>query len=299
MILITGITGKSGSWFLKRLINEKENLHDKTFRVIVRKSSNVELIDNSGLQLEKAYGDIEDNIFIEESMRGITEVFHISGIRTSINVVKAAINNNVKRLILVHTTGIYSKFKSASDEYIEMEKEIEKLLSKTDINITILRPTMIYGRSTDKNVNIFIKMIDKLRFFPVVNHANYALQPVHEKDLGNAYYQVLVNPDVTKNKNYNLSGKEPILLIEMFKIIGDYLGKKNTFISIPFPIAYAGAYCVYVFTFGNLDYREKVQRLIEPRVFSHAEASKDFGYSPMSFKDGVKGEIIEYKSLKR
>ena len=162
--------------------------------------------------------------------------------------------------------------------------------------MTILRPTMIYGRTSDRNVIVFIKMVDKLRFFPVVNHAKYLLQPVHAKDLGNAYYQVLVNASVTRNKNYILSGKEAILLIDMLKIIGDYLEKKNTFISIPFPIAYIGAYCLYILTIGKVDYREKVQRLVEPRVFSYREASLDFGYSPMSFKEGVKDEIIEYKS---
>ncbi len=161
--------------------------------------------------------------------------------------------------------------------------------------MTILRPTMIYGRTSDNNVIIFIKMVDKLRFFPVINHGNSPLQPVHKKDLGNAYYEVLINESITKNKNYILSGKDSILLIDMFKIIGGYLKKKNTFISIPFPIGYLGSYCLFILTIGKVDYREKVQRLVEPRVFDHKEANQDFGYSPMSFKEGVKEEIIEYK----
>ena len=296
MVLVTGITGKSGTWFLKRLIDEKENLTETKFRVIVRNSSNVELIDTSGLPIEKAYGDLNDASFIEKSMENISTVLHIAGIHTSIKVVEAAINKNVKRLILVHTTGIYSKYKTASAEYIAIEKHIEEIITNRNIDMTILRPTMIYGSISDRNVIVFIKMVDKLRFFPVINHAKYLLQPVYEKDLGDAYYQVLVNADATRNKNYILSGKEPILLIEMLKIIGNYLKKKNAFISVPFPIAYFGAHLLCLLTIGKIDYREKVQRLIEPRAFPHIEASSDFGYSPVSFKEGVKKEIIEYTS---
>ena len=298
MILVTGITGKSGTWFLKRLINQKEKVRDTKFRVTVRNNSDVKLIDSSGLQIEKVFGDLHNDSFVEKSMKNISTVLHIAGIQSSLNIVKAALKNNTKRLILVHTTGIYSKYRGASAKYIEIERQIENLISNRNIDMTILRPTMIYGRNTDNNVIVFIKMVDKLKLFPVVNHARFLLQPVHEKDLGDAYYQVLINESVTKNKNYILSGKEPILLIDMLKIIGEYLQKKNTFVSIPFQVAYIGAFGIYLLTFGKVDYREKVQRLVEPRAFDYKEASLDFGYSPMSFKEGVKDEINQYKLQK-
>ncbi len=294
-VLITGLTGKSGSWFLKRLIFEKENLKGIMIKAIVRSCSNVDLIDNSGLSINKVSGDLDDMVFLNKSMNNVSTVFHITGIDRSLNVVQAAVDNNVKRVILVHTTGIYSKFKIASAGYIEIEKRINEIILNRNIDLTILRPTMIYGSIKDNNVVVFIKMVDRLKFFPVVNHANYLLQPVHEKDLGDAYYQVLVNAEATKNKNYILSGKEPILLIDILKIIGEFLGKKTMFISIPFPFAYLGAWMVYFFTFRRMDYREKVQRLIEDRVFSHDEAAKDFGYSPVSFKEGVQNEINQYR----
>jgi nucleoside-diphosphate-sugar epimerase len=153
---------------------------------------------------------------------------------------------------------------------------------------------MIYGSVKDKNIIIFIKMVDKLHFFPIVNHGKYFLQPVHEKDLGEAYYQVLLNEESTKNKSYNLSGKNPIFLIDIFKTIGSYLGKKNIFISIPFPIAYLGGWIIYIISIGRLDYREKIQRLVEPRAFDHDEAARDFGFSPVDFKEGVEKEVEEY-----
>ncbi|MGD0021855.1 MAG: NAD(P)H-binding protein [Smithellaceae bacterium] len=296
MILLTGMTGKSGRWFLQNLINSNENIRSTRFRVVVRNSSNTDLINKSGLSIEKANGDLNDSIFLDEVMKDIDTIFHIAGIHTSLKVVKAAIKNNVKWIVLVHTTGIYSKYKSAGEEYRQTEKLIEELISGSNITLTILRPTMIYGSLNDNNVAIFIKMVDKLHFFPVVNHASYPLQPVHEKDLGDAYYRVLINERITKGRNYILSGKSPILLIDIFKTIGRLLGKKNKFISVPYRIAYFGAVIVYFTSLGKIDYREKVQTLVEPRIFSYEDAKKDFGYSPMSFEEGIINEIDEYKN---
>lgn len=213
-------------------------------------------------------------------------------------LVEAAVRVGVKRLILVHTTGIYSKYKAAGEGYRQIEKKVEQLVEGKDIQLTYLRPTMIYGNVHDANVVIFMKMVDKLRIFPVVNGAKYELQPVWCGDLGKAYYQVLMNPETATKRNYNLSGGQPIMLLDMFKVMAKYLGVKNTFISVPFPIAYGLAWMLYLVTIGKKDFREKVQRLVEPRTFDHTDATRDFGYEPVNFEDGVKGEIMEYLTLR-
>lgn len=100
---------------------------------------------------------------------------------------------------------------------------------------------MIYGTLGDQNIAKFIRMVDKLNPMPVVNHADYLLQPVHAEDLGQAYYGVLSHLDETAGKNYILSGRDPVKLIDMFRIIADELDVKRRFVSVPFPIAYAGA----------------------------------------------------------
>ncbi len=299
MILLTGITGRSGKWFLETMTHNKAHFKHTSFRAVVRSASNAAFINDSGLPIETAYGDLENEAFLNDAMKGVNIVFHIAGIHTSLKVVKAAISNQVNWIILVHTTGIYSKYKTAAEGYLRIEEEIEKITMGADIPLTVLRPTMIYGSMDDRNVIVFIKMVDKLKLFPVVNHAKYPLQPVNAKDLGKAYYQVLTNEKTTQGKNYTLSGKDPILLIDMLKIIGKRLGKKNWFISIPFPFAYAGSYILYYLSLKRFDFRERVQRLVEPRVFSHDDASRDFNYAPMSFENGIINEIEEYIESKK
>jgi len=96
MILLTGMTGKSGKWFLKNLIDKKNNHKNQNYRVIVRTTSNVDLIDICGLSIEKAYGDLNDVAFLDKAMKNVTTVFHVAGIHTSLKVVQAAAENNVK-----------------------------------------------------------------------------------------------------------------------------------------------------------------------------------------------------------
>ena len=78
-------------------------------------------------------------------------------------------------------------------------------------------------------------------------------------------------------------------------IIAKYLGVNNRYISCPFWLAYAGAWVLYVLSFGKLDMREKVQRMVEPRAYDHDKATRDFGYAPVCFEEGIKDEIEQFK----
>lgn len=294
MLLVTGITGHSGRYFLKELIDHK---YEDPIRCVVRTSSeDTSLLDNSGLKIEKVVGDLNDQGFLDKAMIGVDTIMHIASIFCSVTVMKAAVKNNVKRAILVHTTGIYSKYKSASEEYKNIELEVKRIINTSQIGLIILRPTMIYGNVNDKNMVIFIRMVDKLRLFPVVDHGRGMLQPVNGRDLGKAYYQVLANPDIM-NGDYILSGEKPITMLHMFKLISNTLGKKTTFVSVPLGFGVFLARILKAFTLGKVDYIEKVQRMGEDRSFPHDAAFEDFGYDPMPFVEGIKMEVKQYVEM--
>jgi len=295
MLLVTGITGHTGRYFLQELIKNK---FEGPIRCIVRETSDTSLLDNSGLNIEKVYGDLNDKSFVKSVMSGVDTIMHIYNIHHSPAIVEAAIENKVNWAILVHTTGIYSKFKLASQEYKEVEKKVSEMISAPDCptKVTILRPTMIYGDLCDRNISKFIKMIDKLRIMPVINGGKSLIQPVNARDLGKAYYDVLMSPDRTAGKSYNLSGEKPMQMIEVFKKISDNLNKKTTFVSVPLGFGVFLAQTAKILTLGKFDYVEKVQRMAEDRCFSHEEAKNDFEFTPMSFDKGIIIEIEQYLS---
>lgn len=317
-IAVTGITGKSGQFFLKNLISNSKDMSDFSFRILARSESNSEngkigrellkiAQTKSELNFSITEGDILDIELIKDWLdkdKNTTDILlHISGIEYSKNLVSLALANNVKHLILVHTTGIYSKYKSAGEEYRHIEDDIKQMVAdfkkdRSDLSLTILRPTMIYGDLEDHNISVFIRMVDKLRLFPVINGAYYDLQPVWCKDLGDAYFQIVKNHDKVEDKEYILSGGESIQLRDIFIEIERQLGVKNYYFSIPFWLANFGSWFVFFLSFGKFDLREKVKRMVESRAFSHQKAFEDFNYRPACFEEGVKDEINMYLKSK-
>lgn len=300
-ILVTGVTGKSGRYFYQHLQNNAATLRHYHFYFVVRNKMIAEqLLNAPDLNQTLLVGDLEDFSFLTEifNTNHFNTLLHIAGIHVSDNLVKVAVEAGTHRLILVHTTGIYSKYKAAGEWYRQVERRIEKYIAGRDVLLTYLRPTMIYGNLNDRNIAIFMKMVDKLRVFPVVDGAKYELQPVWCGDLGKAYFQVLMNPTTATKRNYNLSGGKPILLLDMLRVMARYLGVKNRFVSCPFWLAYSIAWALFIASIGKIDYRERVQRLVEPRTFDHSDAARDFGYAPIPFEEGVKDEINQYLASK-
>ena len=308
IVAVTGATGKSGQCFVQEL--ESHWPAGYAFRFLVRHSTTSQTGKRGRELLRRIGGEVceaditrpeeLEALFTTESGEKVDTLLHIAGVLWSPCIVPVALKHGVNRLILVHTAGIYSRYRAAGETYREIEKEINRQVNALraqgrDVSVTYLRPTMIYGDLEDGNMSVFMHMVRRLRLMPVINGARYDLQPVWCGDLGRAYYQVLVSPDRTNNKDYILSGGVPIQLIDIFKTLGRYLGVKNTFISCPFPIAYAGAWAVYLLTFGRADFREKVQRMVEPRAYPHDEATRDFGYAPLPFEEGIWEEVEMYK----
>jgi len=293
MLLVTGITGHTGRYFLQELIDHK---YEGPIRCIVRETSDTSMLDNSGLNIEKVYGELNDKEFVRRAVNGVDDIMHIYNIHHSPIIVEAAIQNNVRRAILVHTTGIYSNFKDASQGYKDVEKKVFELVADPNCptKVTIVRPTMIYGDLCDSNMSKFIKMIDRLRIMPVINGGKSLIQPVNARDLGKAFYTVLMTPEKTAGKAYDLSGEKPLPLIEVFKMISDNLNKKTTFVSVPIGFGVFLARVAKVFSLGKIDFVEKVQRMAEDRSYSHEEAKCDFDYKPMSFKKGIQLESEQY-----
>ena len=119
MLLVTGITGHTGRFFLQELRDHK---FVGIICCVVRPTSTTSCIDNSGLSAKKVAGDLYDESFIEHVTKDVETNVHIYNIHHSPAIVEAALINHVKRVILDHTTGIYSKFKNASQNYINIDK---------------------------------------------------------------------------------------------------------------------------------------------------------------------------------
>ena len=290
ILAVTGITGHSGGFLLRQLI---DNHFDGTLRCLVRASSDTHALDASGLQVEKITGGFDDPEALDRLVRGADTVVHIAGIWQTPQLL-AAIKRagGVGHVILIHTSGIFSKHKMASGVYKEIEAGLRPYLDG-GMNITILRPTMIFGDMRDHNISKFIRMVDRFPVMPEIDHGRAFVQPVNARDLGQAYYRAAMHPTLPEG-SYICSGERPVPIHELCELIGQYLGKKVRFVSVPMGLGVFGARAVKALSFGKKDLVEKVLRLGEDRSFSHESATRDFGYEPESFEIGLKREVEEY-----
>ena len=290
ILAVTGITGHTGGYFLREL---QKNGFDGTLRCLVRESSNTKALDDSGLHIEKVVGDIHDPADLLRLVSGVDRVLHIAGIRDTLPLMEAIEKAGVKgHIVLVHTTGIYSRFRMASGEYKEIEQKLQSYLDR-GLNVTILRPTMIFGDMCDRNIHKFIRMVDALPVMPQVRGGQAKIQPVNARDLGRAYYQCVMK-DSLPELDYVVSGSRQLSLRELCSLIGIYLGKKTRFVNVPTMAVAGSMWLVKQATGGRVDYVEKALRLSEDRVFSHEKASRDFGFEPEPFEFGLKREVEEY-----
>lgn len=289
MLAITGITGHTGRFLIKEL--EKNNCTDD-IRCLVRNGKTAKYLRDSSLDLEIVEGNLQIEEDVYSFLQNADTVVHIANIHYSEEILQIGKECGVKRFILIHTTGIYSKYKIASQEYIEIERRIEPFMK--EMNITILRPTMIFGDICDHNISKFIRMVDRFPILPVVAGGKATIQPVNARDLAKAICLVLQAKN-TQGKSYDLSGEKAIAVCELYKKISKCLGKTRLIISFPMWMCVLGVKVVKGLTKGKVDLIEKVLRMGEDRAYSHEAATKDFGYVPESFDTGaLKRECKEY-----
>ena len=292
MLLITGATGHSGEWFIKMLISEK---YDKRIRCTVRETSNTSYLDNSGLDIEFVIGDLKDPAFANRALDKITTVVNFTGQKCVKNIVNSDNVQYVDWIISVHTTAIFSKYKTLAKEY----KEIENCLIESGKRYTIVRPTMIYGSNKDRNISKLINYLDKFRFFPVFGKGTNLLQPIYAKDVAGAVYAILQNRESVANKSYNIAGKYPITYNELLKTVARGLHRNVTLIHVPYNISYLVVKFLNVIINNVPISTEQIMRMNEDKAYDYTESINDFGFSPISFDEGVTLEILEYEKNKK
>ena len=292
-ILLTGASGNSAYFFLKKL--EKENF-DKVIKVITRDKFKNSYFNQFKLKFKIFNGDINDKEFLSKSLTDIDLVLHTANIENSQNIVEVGTEKKVKWFILVHSTMVYSKH---SSKRIENRKNIEKNIFKLNSNVTILSSSMVYGTSRDINMSRLIKFMDTFKIFPIFGNGQNYMQPIYIEDLANAYYNVIKFKEQTFNKRYILAGKEPLKYNDILKIIEKKLEKKIFFIKIPLSLSiFLIKICEIIF-FGKLHINaSQVERLSEDKIYDYSQAKKDFLFNPKEFEEGIEIQIKNYKDSK-
>jgi len=288
MILVTGDTGNTGNEVIKLLLQKykKEELVGCSRTVSFKDA----LIDHEQVDLS----DLEQLKKILIS-RNIKKIIHTVNIRHSLDILKLADELSIEHVVLIHTTGVYSKFRSYSELYEKIEKSIESNTFK-NVEYTIVKPTMIYGNHRDHNLHKLIKFLNKSPIFPIFGDGTSLMQPIHVKDLAWACVSCIENK-ISYSKSYILSGHTVLTYKELLKTVTDNLNRNVLFIHIPIWLSVLLVKIQKVLLLGKtIISEEQVLRLTEDKSYPNDKARNEISFDPRPFSEGINQEINELRS---
>ena len=225
------------------------------------------------------YGDASDPGSLGSAYGGEETVILLSSIFHSPALLEAC--REAKRLIVVSSTGVFSKHRSRAAQIVEMEKFVRN----SGVQSTILRPTMIYGVPDDRNISRLVRFIERSFIAPLPGYGRARFQPVHVTDLARCILACL-SSGASVGKSYNVPGGSAHSLAEIVRIIAGLLGRRVLIVPVPILLASLAARMLP----GRID-PEQIERLREDKTFSYDEAARDLDYSPMTFEEGLRLQL--------
>ena len=242
------------------------------------------------------YADINNFFELKEAMKGCDILLNVAslGFGSSKTIIKACKASFIKRAIFVSTTAIFTRLNAKSKK---VRTKAENDIKNSNLDWTILRPTMIFGTPADRNIIKLIKYLDKMPFIPVFGNGRFLQQPVFVKDVAWSIVEVINNKKTYKSE-FNISGKKAITFNNLIDQVSIGLSKSRLKIHIPL---FAIIFIFKIAEFLKLSLpikSEQINRLNENKNFSYSFAKQIFNYQPTSLKDAINYEIELYKNHK-
>jgi uncharacterized protein YbjT (DUF2867 family) len=243
-VFLTGATGYVGQRLVSGLLEDKIDI-----RALVRKQSINKFTNDVTNHIEIVIGDVTDiksisgllheceaviyvpGLLREFREKGITfQAIHVEGVQ---NLISEATRSGVKRFILISANGVRQ---NASTEYLKTKYDAEECLKQSNLNWTILRPSVIFG-DEEKGCQNFISVIKDLLkimpfFVPVIGNGEYRFQPISIQNLSEAVTRCIRLPK-TGGKVFHLCGMEIFSYDELIDIISSLHGKKKIRLHLP------------------------------------------------------------------
>lgn len=316
-ILVTGGTGFIGSNLAKALLAKGYEV-----RCFVRKSSKTGFLENLGAEI--FYGDIVDKFSLQNALKDITVVFHLAGILGkwgvspkvyneihvggTATIVETCIEQGVRRFIYCSTSGVLGPIHdppanetrpyNPSNVYEYAKTEAEKLLlnHREELDVTIIRPGLVYGPRDMHTLSLF-KSIKNRQFF-IIGDGKALLHPTYIEDLNQGFVLCLKNKK-SIGEVYLVVGEKYVAVNEFLNVVSRTLGLKASWIHVPTCIANVLAGVAElagkVLRFEPPLTYSRVKFFTENRAFSYSKIEQDLGYKPVKLEEGIKKTVNWYK----
>jgi len=160
---------------------------------------------------------------------------HNEAVENTLKLFAAAKKAGVRKI--VHTS-ITNPTLDSELEYFQGKAILEKALTESGIDYSILRPAVIFGHE-DILINNITWLLRTLPVFPIFGYGSYRLQPIYVKD----FAELAVREGENRENNViDAIGPETYTYRDLVEKIGDIIGVNRPLVSVSPRLGYlAGA----------------------------------------------------------
>jgi uncharacterized protein YbjT (DUF2867 family) len=242
--LVTGGTGFVGPHVVHAL-----RARETPVRALVRKPARASRLAAWGVEL--ATGDVTDPDSLRRACEGVDSVVHLVAIirgkpadfervmaEGTRNVVAAAQEAGVRRLVLASALGLDERSKDALP-YFAAKWEMERAVRESGLEHVIFRPSFVFGRDGGV-LPTFVRLARYAPVTPIIGPGRQRLQPIWVEDLAE-YYALAVTEQTGTNETFELGGPEAVSWNDFWQRLKRVLGARRPSVHIPFGVMRAQA----------------------------------------------------------
>jgi dihydroflavonol-4-reductase len=319
-VLVTGATGFTGGRLARALAGRGYDV-----AALVRDVARAQDLASSGLRLEQ--GDLRDRASLTRATANVDVVYHVAAIYRQAglprdayhavnavavrDIIEAAAANGVRRVVHCSTVGVHGDVEHPpanedaplrpGDVYQETKLEGERLAreaaARLGIEVTIVRPTGIYGPGDRRLLKLF-RGVARRRWVTLGSgEIYYHLTYIDDLVEG---FRLCGEHEAAANRTYILAGGEVTTLNALVQIVADVARVPAPRLHLPvWPVWALGAVCEAVCAPLGIEppiYRRRVDFFTKSRAFDISRARHDIGYAPrVGLRDGTSRTLDWYR----
>lgn len=319
-VLITGATGFTGGHLARHLA-----ARGHVVRVLVRDTARAASLASAGYDLVR--GDLTEPSSFPAAVAGCEVVYHVAAVYRQAGLpreayarvnteavgalVEASAAAGVRRVVHCSTVGVHGDVEHPpadedaplrpGDVYQETKVAGERLArdtaSRTGVELTIVRPSGIYGPGDRRLLKLF-KGVARRRFV-VLGDGEIFYHLTYVEDLAEGMRLAGEVPGGA-NRTYILAGSEVTTLNELVARIASIAGVDPPRLHLPvWPVWTAGALCEALCApFGAEPplYRRRVDFFTKSRAFRIDRARRELGFAPaVGLDEGIRRTLAWYR----
>jgi 2-alkyl-3-oxoalkanoate reductase len=326
--VVTGATGLLGSHLAEHLCARGERV-----RALVRPTSDTTFLQQLGVEL--AVGDLNEPDGLRRALAGADVVYHCAArvgdwgpwrafqrevIDATANLLAACRTVCVGRVLHVSSIIVYGHphIRDAQytedeplgqnlwlwDYYCQAKVRAEELCRQYPGDLTIVRPSWIYGPRDRTTLPRVLKALDAGRV-AIIGRGDNLLNIVYAGDVAEGAILAANHPEA-KGQAYNLSSEGEITQHDFLDLLADELGRPRIRGRVSYPFAYWGG--LFSEVVGRIIRLRRPPHLTRYAValigrstrFSTAKARQQLGWQPrVDVREGVRRTVDWYRKDRR